>query len=496
MTQFSELGLAESLLTALAAKGYTTPTPIQAKAIPQVLEGRDLLGIAATGTGKTAAFALPILDRLTRNPLRTPRKGCRALILSPTRELTAQIAESFRAYGANLNLRVTMLIGGMPMRPQTTALSHGVDIVVATPGRLLDHIEQGNLKLDGVEVFVLDEADHMLDLGFIPAIRRTVRMLPKQRQNLFFSATMPKEIAGLAADMLRDPAQVSVTPTSTPAERIAQTVVYVDQSRKAALLAQIVREKEMARTLVFARTKHGCDKIVRSLNAAGIDALAIHGNKSQSQRMRALALLRSGEVPVLIATDIAARGIDIDAIGLVVNYDLPHVPETYVHRIGRTARAGAEGEAVAFCSGEEKSLLRAIENVMRVKVPVRIVEGLAELKPAPAAPRGEHQSQKPRPHSSNKPRRDDRAAHAKPRRDERAAQEGPRKAHTNSNGEQHGQRSEGRRDAPRHGTGAGRKGATNGGPGGWSGPRGQGKRRPAQGAPRNGRPAQGRVSQA
>ena len=478
MTQFQDLGLAEPLLATLAAKGYSAPTPIQQKAIPDVMSGRDLLGIAATGTGKTAAFALPILDRIARAPKRMARKTCRALVLAPTRELSAQIADSFRAYGAKLNLRITTLIGGVPMRPQTVALSHGVDVVIATPGRLLDHLEQGNVTLDQVEVLVLDEADHMLDLGFIPAIRRIVRAVPKVRQNLFFSATMPKEIAGLAGDMLKSPVEVSVTPAATPAERIAQTVVYVDQAKKSALLAQILREKPGARTLVFGRTKHGCDKIVRALNHNGLDALAIHGNKSQGQRTRALALLRSGEVPVLVATDIAARGIDIDGIALVVNYDLPHVPETYVHRIGRTARAGAEGEAVAFCSGDEKSLLRAIENVMRSKVPVRIVEGLSALAPAPQQP----PQQKPQAKKHKAPQ-----PHKKPRRDDERREGGPRKGHGpangHRNGEQHGQRSEGRRDERHPGQGPGRKPAKTGGAGAWAGPRGQGKRRPPQGRP-------------
>jgi len=495
LTQFSDLGLAETLLAALRAKGYETPTPIQRAAIPPILAGRDLLGIAATGTGKTAAFALPLLERMVRNPLKVQRKGCRALVLAPTRELTTQIAQSFRAYGHNMPLRVTSLIGGMPMRPQTVALSHGVDVLVATPGRLLDHLEQGNLRLDGVEVLVLDEADHMLDLGFIPAVRRIVRAVPKNRQNLFFSATMPKEISALAGEMLRDPAHVSVTPTATPAERIAQAVIHVDPSRKAALLAKVLREKDMARTLVFARTKHGCDKIVRSLNAAGIDALAIHGNKSQGQRTRALELLRSGEVPVLIATDIAARGIDIDDIALVVNYDLPHVPETYVHRIGRTARAGAQGEAVAFCSGEDKPLMRAIENAMRVRVPVRIVEGMAELKPAAPLPKG----MPDRAANGAKPARHgkQRNGQGKPRAEGHANKGGaPRKARPAIDGVQHGQQSEGRRDASRPGQkhGSGRKGAKNGGAGPWSGPRSQGKRRPP--SARNERSAQGRAGHA
>ena len=368
-TSFADLGLDTPLLKALETEGYTTPTPIQAQAIPHVLAGRDLLGIAQTGTGKTAAFALPILQRLAAERLRPERNTCRALILSPTRELASQIAESFRVYGKNYGLVVSTVFGGVSIRPQIDRLMRGVDILVATPGRLIDHLEQRTIRLDKVEVFVLDEADQMLDMGFIHALRRIVPLLPKKRQSLFFSATMPNEIGSLAGDLLRDPMKVSVTPVAKTADRVDQRVIFVETSRKRRILADLVRSEAMERALVFTRTKHGADKVVRYLDEAGIPALAIHGNKSQSQRERALAAFKAGGTKILVATDIAARGIDVDAVSHVVNFDLPNIPESYVHRIGRTARAGAEGRAISLCDGEERAFLRSIEKLTRQTIP-------------------------------------------------------------------------------------------------------------------------------
>ncbi|MBV8963787.1 MAG: DEAD/DEAH box helicase, partial [Hyphomicrobiales bacterium] len=333
------------------------------------LAGRDLCGIAQTGTGKTAAFALPLLQRLSASGSRAQPGSCRALVLSPTRELASQIAESFKTYGRHLKLSSTVVFGGVSGRPQAQALARGVDILVATPGRLTDHLNAGAVRLDRVEIFVLDEADRMLDMGFIHAIRRILPRLPKSRQNLFFSATMPHEIARLADELLRDPVKVTVTPGATTAEKVEQRVIFVPASSKRALLADILSREEMARTLVFTRTKHGADRVVRHLDSVGIRAAAIHGNKSQNQRERALDGFKSGRNRVLIATDIAARGIDIDAITHVVNFDLPNIPETYVHRIGRTARAGTAGIAISFCDAEEKAYLRDIEKLIRKALP-------------------------------------------------------------------------------------------------------------------------------
>jgi ATP-dependent RNA helicase RhlE len=369
LTQFSDLGLAEPVLRALTHEGYVTPTPIQAQAIPSLLEGKDLLGIAQTGTGKTAAFALPILDRLSKSEKRTTPRHCRVLVLAPTRELAAQIGDSFRAYGRFTKTTVAVVVGGVSPGPQIKAITPGVDVLVATPGRLLDHVDSGKLKLDQVEVVVLDEADHMLDLGFLPPIRRIVKMLPKSRQNLFFSATMPTQIGQLAGDMLRNPIKVSVTPVSTTAERVDQSVYLIESSRKRALLAELLDNPAFGRTLVFTRTKRGADRVARHLESCKISASAIHGNKSQNQRERALAAFKDGQVQVLVATDIAARGIDVDGVTHVVNYELPNVPESYVHRIGRTARAGAAGHAIAFCADDERSLLRDIERTTRQTIP-------------------------------------------------------------------------------------------------------------------------------
>jgi ATP-dependent RNA helicase RhlE len=370
LQSFSDFGLAPPLLKALNGEGYKNPTPIQAQAIPLVLEGRDLCGIAQTGTGKTAAFALPILNHLAKSKEMPPRKGCLALVLTPTRELAGQIADSFRTYGRYLRLSSAVVYGGMPIGKQERQLASGVDILVATPGRLLDLIDRRALSLADVEILVLDEADQMLDLGFIHALKRIVTLLPKNRQTLFFSATMPKTIASLADTFLKNPAKVSVTPVATTAERVDQSVIFVSGGRKQALLNTLLQDEDVERALVFTRTKHGADRVVKHLAQAGIEAAAIHGNKSQPQREKALAAFKSGTCRVLVATDIAARGIDIEAVSHVINFELPNVPESYVHRIGRTARAGAAGIAISFCNGEERAFLRDIEKLTRQHVPV------------------------------------------------------------------------------------------------------------------------------
>jgi ATP-dependent RNA helicase RhlE len=372
---FENLGLSQPVLQALALKEYSEATPIQAQAIPTLLKGRDLLGIAQTGTGKTAAFMLPSIDRLTASKKRPQPRTCRMLVLAPTRELASQIAESARAYSHFSHMSVATVFGGTSINKNRQDVSRGVDILVATPGRLLDLIEQGYLMLRGVEILVLDEADQMLDLGFIHALKAIVKLLPAQRQTLFFSATMPKAIRELADRFLTDPAQVAVTPAATTVEKIDQYVTFVQQAEKPALLTIMLRvgfgEKgNMDRVLIFSRTKHGADRIVKQLNASGIASNAIHGNKSQPQRERALAEFKSGKVKILIATDIAARGIDVSGVSHVINFDLPNVPEQYVHRIGRTARAGAAGVAVAFCAEDERAYLKGIEKLTRQQVEI------------------------------------------------------------------------------------------------------------------------------
>ena len=370
MTSFESLGLAPALLRALVTEGYTVPTPIQEQAIPHVLAGRDVQGIAQTGTGKTAAFALPILQRLAENRRQPPRGGCRVLVLSPTRELASQIADSFRTYGAHMGMRVTVMFGGVPKGKQVRAMERGVDVLVATPGRLIDHMQDRAVRLDMVEILVLDEADHMLDLGFIVPIRRITATIPAQRQTLFFSATMPTEIGNLAGSMLKNPAHVAVTPVATTVERVEQAVIYVDTARKRHVLLDLLVGHTTGRTLVFTRTKHGADRVVKHLEESGLPAVAIHGNKSQGQRERALADFRSGSARVLVATDIAARGIDVDGVTHVINHDLPNVPESYVHRIGRTARAGKDGMAISLCAPDERAFLKDIEKLIRSRVPV------------------------------------------------------------------------------------------------------------------------------
>lgn len=368
---FNELNLSAPVLRAVAQAGYESPSPIQAAAIPPVLAGRDLMGCAQTGTGKTAAFALPMLDRLTAS---APRKkgAIRALILTPTRELALQIGESFEAYGKYLTLRSTVIFGGVGQAPQVAALKKGVDILIACPGRLNDLVGQGLLDLSNIEIFVLDEADRMLDMGFVHDVKKVIAKLPRQRQNLMFSATMPKEIEQLAAGILHDPAFVKVDPVSSTVDRIQQSLYFVEKGNKKFLLPWLIKnlKPEVVNALVFSRTKHGADKIAKDLNKQGIPAAAIHGNKSQTARVTALEDFKAGKTRVLVATDIAARGIDISELSHVFNYDLPEVPETYVHRIGRTARAGADGTAVSFCAPEEKEYLTGIEKLNRRQIPV------------------------------------------------------------------------------------------------------------------------------
>lgn len=382
---FADFELIEPIRATLRNENYTTPTPIQAQAIPHLLEGRDLLGCAQTGTGKTAAFALPILNRLAstrRAPV--PRKP-RVLVLAPTRELAQQIDESFATYGRGLKFRQVVVVGGVSQMPQTRMLNRGVDILVATPGRLLDLMGQGAVRLDGLDTFVLDEADRMLDMGFMPAIEKIVAALPVKRQSLFFSATMPTALIPLVTKLLNDPVRIEVVPQSTAAERIEQHVMFVAREDKRALLQDVLSDAAVSRAIVFARTKHGADKIARWLDAAGISTDSIHGDKSQAARQRALYGFRDGRTRVLVATDIAARGIDIDDISHVINYDLPMEPENYVHRIGRTGRAGAEGVALTFCDAEERSALRGIERMLKQSIPVR-TDHAYHLEVASAAP--------------------------------------------------------------------------------------------------------------
>ncbi len=367
---FEQLGLIDPLLKALKTEGYTTPTPIQEQSIPVVLEGKDLLGCAQTGTGKTAAFALPMLQIL-HNDGRNAKgfKHIRALILTPTRELATQIDESFTSYGKHTSIRQEVIFGGVSQHAQTIALRNGTDILVATPGRLLDLMNQGYIHLDHLEIFVLDEADRMLDMGFIHDVKKIIKVLPQQKQTLFFSATMPPTISGLANSILNNPVKVEVTPVSSTAEKIDQSVYFVGKREKQSLLVHLIAEHSINRTLVFTKTKHGADRVVKDLRAANIKADAIHGNKSQAARQNALSNFKNGKLKVLVATDIAARGIDVDSLTHVINFDLPNVPETYVHRIGRTGRAGASGISFSFCDGEEIPLLKDINKLIGQKIP-------------------------------------------------------------------------------------------------------------------------------
>lgn len=404
MTTFKELNIIPPILAALQVQGYTHPTPIQQQAIPHILEGKDLLGCAQTGTGKTAAFAIPILQQLDKTPQRG-QKAIRCLILTPTRELAIQIGENFTSYGDNLHLKHTTIFGGVPQGKQTQILRAGVDILIATPGRLLDLMQQRYVHLNELEILVLDEADRMLDMGFINDVKKVLAKVPPKRQTLFFSATMPPEIQKLANTILSNPAEVKVTPVSSTVEIIQQSLYFVDKREKKNLLMYILEDKNITRSLVFTRTKHGADKLVKDLQKNRITAAAIHGNKSQNARQRALKEFKDNRIRVLVATDIAARGIDIDDLPHVVNYELPDVPETYVHRIGRTGRAGADGIAVAFCEAEELENLRDIQKLIGIKIPV--VEdhpypgSMNRAAAEPRAPRQPQQRRRPNGKGNN-----------------------------------------------------------------------------------------------
>lgn len=438
---FASLRLAQPLLDALASEGYEIPTPIQARAIGPILEGKDLMGCAQTGTGKTAAFSLPLIQRLMIDSPNAPHHGgkrhVRALILSPTRELASQIAQSVRAYGGKTGIRYAVIFGGVGQGPQVDALRSGVDVLVATPGRLLDLMNQNLVDLKHVEIFVLDEADRMLDMGFIHDIRRIITRLPDKRQNLMFSATMPSEIKKLADSILRHPAYVEVTPVASTTELVQQYVFHVKRDNKPSLLAHLYESEPMSRVLVFTRTKHGADRVARRLYQSGIHAEAIHGNKSQNARQRALSNFKAGRITVLVATDIAARGIDVDNISHVVNYDIPNEPETYVHRIGRTGRAGAEGIAISFCDvSEERIFLRDIERLTKKKIDVREDAPVFAKADRPREPQESRESS-PREGSHREHRSHDRGE-----RDQRGHQQGARRQESSSHGE--------RSHAPRH----------------------------------------------
>jgi ATP-dependent RNA helicase RhlE len=427
---FESLGLAPALLRALADNEYTIPTPIQAQAIPLVLSGHDVLGGAQTGTGKTAAFALPVLNRLSKDtPPAGPRKP-RALVLVPTRELAVQVADSFKTYGRHLRLNVTTLFGGVGMQPQIEQLRRGVDVLVACPGRLIDHLDRGSVKLDGVEVLVLDEADRMLDMGFLPAIKRIVNRVPKQRQTLLFSATFEPRIKALALEFLKDPREVQVAAQNTVAQTIAHRAHPVDGAAKRDLLVEILARRHTEQVLVFGKTKHGCNRLAEQLEKAGLPALAIHGNKSQAARQKALNEFKSGKTRILVATDVAARGLDIPDLPLVINHDLPMVAEDYVHRIGRTGRNGATGEAISLVSPDEANLLRQIQKLLGRDITMEVVPGFEpsrairnDAKPFDNGPRAPRPSRNRRPHG--KPRTSEAHAHAGPKQP-RDAQRGGR----------------------------------------------------------------------
>ncbi|MDR2863713.1 MAG: DEAD/DEAH box helicase [Puniceicoccales bacterium] len=402
---FADLNLDERLLRAIAAKGYTAPSPIQAQCIPYLLEGRDVLGTAQTGTGKTAAFALPILQLLLRHPRRMPRNCVRALILTPTRELAAQIHRSFLEYGAHTGVHCAVVYGGVGFQPQINALQKGVDVLIATPGRLIDLGERGCLNLDSLAVFVLDEADRMLDMGFQPAVQRIVNEIPEVRQSLLFSATMPSTVRGLAESFLHDPVNVAVAGESATADNIAQQVWHVEGAHKKQLLLHILQEHHTeGLVMVFMRMKHAASKIADFLKKNGIQAEAIHGNKSQNARERALSAFRSGKARVLVATDVASRGIDVKGIELVINYDMPNEAEAYVHRIGRTARAGASGKALSFVEHENRNMLRSIERLISQTIPVQKDHPFSPSKHIPAPPSFQRDSADSRPRSPNRPK--------------------------------------------------------------------------------------------
>jgi ATP-dependent RNA helicase RhlE len=451
LNSFAELGLAGLINKALAEENYTTPTPIQSQAIPPVVSGRDLVGIAQTGTGKTAAFALPILDHLAKNRSGLTKKSARILVLSPTRELSGQITDSFKTYGRHLRLSTTLAIGGVNIGRQIKALANGVDILVATPGRLLDLVNSRAIRLDRIEIFVLDEADRMLDMGFIGDIRKIAKMLPEKRQTLFFSATMPNEIEHLVSQFLKEPVRVAVTPVAKTADKVEQRVILIEKNGKTALLVELLKAEPIDRALVFTRTKHGADKVVKSLQNAGVASDAIHGNKSQNQRERALGMFRAGKTRVLVATDIAARGIDVDGVSHVINFDMPNVPESYVHRIGRTARAGAEGIAISFVANDERAFLRDVERLTKISIPStdrRLNPSLGEGKGGGENRGGRNNRQGPKrhrrgnnPHRGQRPQQNGEGSH-----EQRADNRAPRPQH---NGERkHEGRPENRSQRP------------------------------------------------
>jgi ATP-dependent RNA helicase RhlE len=432
---FESLGLAPALLRALSENNYTTPTPIQYEAIPLALAGHDVLGGAQTGTGKTAAFGLPLLNRLAKaTPPNGPRKP-RALILTPTRELAVQVCDSLRAYAKHLRLNITAIYGGAGMQPQVDNLRRGVDVLVACPGRLIDHLDRGTARLDNVEVLVLDEADRMLDMGFLPAIKRVLGKVPSQRQTLLFSATFEAQIKALALEFMRDPRQVQIAAQNTIAETITHRAHPVDASRKRDLLTQILATRHTEQVLVFGKTKHGCNRLAEQLETAGLKAVAIHGNKSQAQRTKALIQFKTGKARVLVATDVAARGLDIPNLPLVINYDLPMVAEDYVHRIGRTGRNGASGEALSLVAPEEGGLLRQVQNMLKASVELVTVEGFAPSRPIQLnAPLPKHGGGGQRPSRGHRP-------HGKPAA--RHAHAGPKQHRSGGNG------GNGRSSAPR-----------------------------------------------
>lgn len=488
---FDQLGLSQPILQALDMKGYSTPTPIQEQSIPSVLEGRDLLGIAQTGTGKTAAFMLPSIDNLRKADNQIPFKSCRMLVLAPTRELAGQIAENAKEYGAMAGMKVQSIVGGTSVNKDRNKLHRGTDILVATPGRLLDLIDQKAFNLSGVEILVLDEADQMLDLGFIHALRRINDLVPDERQTLFFSATMPKQIKELVRGYCHNPVHVSVTPESTTAERVDQYLFMVQQDEKQSLIELILTGKHsvpgtLERVLMFTRTKHGADRVVKKLAQVGVRANAIHGNKSQPQRQRALDEFRKGKTMVLVATDVAARGIDIPGVSHVINYELPNVPEQYVHRIGRTARAGKDGIAIAFCAEDERSYLKDINKVTdaefeRLDLPENfraVVEGVGPTKPPPKKQQQRVRPQRNGGRPGNRPKGAGPKSGGRPQRDDDGA---PNKRPKN--------RHSARKSKPRGdgganggGNGGGNGNANRGRPGGGSG--GGGQRRSGGGRPR------------
>ncbi len=439
--EFTDLGLVEPLLRAIRDERYVDPTPIQQQAIAPVLAGQDLLGCAQTGTGKTAAFALPILQRLMGQSKTTNRRAIRCLVMAPTRELAAQIAESFAAYGRYTGLRHTVIFGGVNQNPQCRALSAGVDILVATPGRLLDLLGQRKLSLGSVEVLVLDEADRMLDMGFLPDIRRVLAQVPPRRQTLLFSATVPTDIRKLASELLSNPVQVSVAPEAPAAETVAQSVYLVEKSHKQDLLQQLLRDRQVSRAIVFTRTKHGADRVAQKLGRAGIEAQAIHGNKSQNARVRAMEGFRSGRTRVLVASDIAARGIDVAEISHVFNFDMPNEAETYVHRIGRTGRAGATGMAISFCGSDERPYLRDIEKLTGQRLPVVKADGTLVAEPTEAQ-RDQRRSQQ---HQAQQRQHQQRIAPRDPSpgpaQDESTVSQGPTRRRRRRRGRNTGQRS-------------------------------------------------------